>query len=86
MDALLPTGSENKDTALVALTNNLEISRTRTIQFLNLMRIPADLRAPLKGMPDLTEARLRPMVQMDPGRMREAARRVAGQAVLSRNR
>lgn len=54
------------------------ICRTRVIQYLNLMRIPADLRARLKGMPDLTEARLRPTVKPNTVHQRRALERIAG--------
>ena len=67
----------------VTTASELGISRTRIIQFLNVMRIPADLRGRLKGMADVTEARLRSMVQMNPLAMRVAVGRRIGIGVLS---
>lgn len=84
LEALLPKNLVSKDTAVVALADKLGISRTRTIQFLNLMRIPADLRGRLEGMPDLTEARLRPMVQMDPVSMRASVGRLLGLGTMAK--
>jgi len=85
MEALLPPNHLRKDTAVVALATDLGISRTRAIQFLNRMRIPADLRGRLRGMAGLTEARLRPMVQMNPAAMRLAVGRMIGLEILSRS-
>lgn len=50
---------------------HLGISRNRTIQFPNLVRIPADLRSRHKGKGDLTESKLGSIVQLDPIRMRD---------------
>ena len=83
MDVLLPKDFVSKDTAVVTLAERLGISRTQTIQFLNLTRISVDLRVRLRGMPDVTEARLRPMVQMNPAGMRVAVGRLLGVKVLS---
>jgi len=53
-------------------------SSNRVIQFLNLLRIPVDLRVRLKGMPDLTEAKLRPMIQKNRGKIRAVTQRLPG--------
>lgn len=69
---------------VVTTATELGISRTRIIHFLNLMRIPADLRARLKVMADLTESKLRPIVQTSPGGIRSVFERVIGLEILSR--
>ena len=84
MEALLPKNLISKDTAVVTLADKLGISRTRAIQFLNLMRIPSDLRGRLRKMADLTEARLRPMVQMDSAGMRAAVGRLLGFGAMAK--
>lgn len=84
MDALLPKNFISKDTAVVTLADKLGMSRGQVIQFLNLTRIPSDLRGWLREMADLAEARLRPMVQMNPAAMRVTVGRVFGLEVLSR--
>ena len=68
----------SRETAVVTLAGQLGIARTKTFQFLNLLRIPANLRGKLKGNPDATESRLRPMVQMDSMGMRQAVERLLG--------
>jgi len=73
----------SKDTAVVTVADRLGISRTRTIQFLNLLRIPVDLRGRLKGMTEMTEARLRVIVQMDPAAMRVAVGRLLGPGMMA---
>jgi hypothetical protein len=73
-------GSSNR---AVTTGAELGISTTRVIQFLNLLRIPVDLRVRLKKMPDLTEAKLRPIVQMNPAKIRGAVERVVGLEILS---
>jgi len=72
MSDLLPRNEPSKDRAIGTLIKYLGISRTRAIQFLNLMRIPVDLRERLKGMEGVTEGRLRRVVQMDGTGMRMA--------------
>lgn len=69
---------------VVTTATELGISRTRTIHFLNLMRIPADLRARLKVMADLTESKLRPIVQTSPRGIRSVVERIIGLEILSR--
>ncbi len=70
MEDMLPRNVTSKDRAIVTLIKYLGISRTRAIQFLNLMRIPEDLRGRLKEMGGVTEGGLRRVVQMDSGEMR----------------
>ena len=84
LDELFAENMLRKDTAVVTLADRLEISRGRVIQFLNLMRIPVDLRRRLSGMPDLTEARLRGIVQMDGTAMRMAVGRLLGMGVVAK--
>ncbi len=84
MEALLPKNLVSKDTAVVTLAERLGISRTRTVQFLNLMRIRVDSRGRLKGMADLTESKLRSVIQMNPTNQRAALQRMLGPEVLSK--
>jgi hypothetical protein len=67
----------------VTTAAELGVSTTRVIQFLNLLRIPAELRVRLKRMSDLTEAKLRPIVQMEPAKVRGAVERIVGLKILS---
>ena len=68
-------GSSNR---VVTTASEFGISTTRVIQFLNLLRIPVDLRVRLNGMPDLTEAKLRPMIQKNRGKIRAVTQRLPG--------
>ena len=68
----------------VTTAKELGISTTRVIQFLNLLRIPVDLRVRLKRISDITEAKLRPIVQMNPAKIRAAVGGMLGLEVLSR--
>lgn len=74
----MPRNVTSKDRAIVTLIKYLGISRTRAIQFLNLMRIPADLRGRLKGMDGVTEGGLRRVVQMDHVGIRRAVGQMLG--------
>jgi hypothetical protein len=84
MEALLPRNSVSKDTAVVTLADKLGISRTRTIQFLNLRGIPADLRARLMRVTSITEVRLRAIVQMDTARMRVMLGQFLGMGTMAK--
>jgi len=66
------------------LADRLGISRKRTIQFLNLMRIPAALRGGLIGVSDLTEAWLREIVQMAPVKPGVAVGRLLGMKMMAK--
>lgn len=53
-------------------------------QFLNLFRIPVDLRKWLQAMSDVTEAKLWSMVQMNLAKIRGAVERMFGFKIMSR--
>jgi hypothetical protein len=84
MQALLPKNFLTKDTPVVTLATEFGISSGRVIQFLNLTRIPVDLRGRLKEMEKVTEGRLRGIVQMDPATMRTAVRGMLGFGVMAK--
>ena len=84
MDQLCQAKLGGPNTRAVTLSKELGIGTTRVIQFLNLMRIPADLRVQLLDKTDITEHRLRAIVQMDPAAMRAEVRRVLGVAGVAK--
>ena len=65
------------------LSADLGVMKSRVIQFLNLLRFPADLRNRLKKDPNVAEGHLRPFTKMDVAAMRVAMRRLLGQTVIT---
>jgi hypothetical protein len=64
------------------LSEELGVVKCRIIQFLNLLRLPVDLRARLKRDPNVAEGNLRPYTRMDAVAMRTAIERMLGCEVL----
>lgn len=70
----------------ITLARDYGISKSRVLQFLGLMRIPADLREGLKQMQGLTEGELRPVVRMNPTGMRRRVKRMLRAETLAGKR
>ena len=66
------------------MSEDLGVVKSRVIQFLNLLRFPADLRVRLKKDPNVAEEHLRPFTRMDSASMRAAVGRLLGQRVMAK--
>ena len=68
----------------VTLAADYGISKSRVLQFLGLLKIPADLRVHLKTVPGLTEGELRAVVRMEPAATRVAVGRLLGMGMMAK--
>jgi len=68
LQALLDTGQAPTKTALCHLAG---VSRSRVIQYLNLLNLPTDYVLPLRYFDGLQETQLRPLVGMGAARQRQ---------------
>ena len=66
------------------LSEDLGVVKSRVIQFLNLLRFPADLRARLRKDSNVAEGHLRPFTKMDLAGMRVAVGRLLGLRVMAK--
>ena len=69
---------------VVTLAADCCISKSRVLQFLALLRIPAHLRVQLKQMTGLTEGELRPLTKMDARRQSTAVGRLLGTGMTAK--
>lgn len=67
-----------------ASSDDLGVVKSRVIQFLNLLRFPAELRVRLKKNPNVAEGQLRPFTRMNPAAMRAAVGRLLGMGTAAK--
>jgi hypothetical protein len=83
MDQLCRRSPGNPRDKVQTLSEDLGVVECRVIQFLNLLRFPADLRARLRQDPRVAEGQLRPFTKMTLATMRTAIERLLGLGALS---